>query len=96
MITFKKLQTEYRDQILEIATLCNAEKIRVFGSVVRGENQETSDVDFLVHMKPNSGFCIGGLQWRLEELLHCPVDIVSDASLNSLIRDKILSEAREL
>lgn len=96
MITLKKLQTEYRSQILEIATQCNAESIRVFGSLARGENQEASDIDFLVHMKPNSGFCMGGLQWRLQDLLNCPVDIVSDASLHPLIKTQILQEAKDL
>ncbi len=96
MVTLKKLQTEYRSQILEIASQCNAESIRVFGSVARGDNQEASDVDFLVHMKPDSGFCMGGLQWRLEALLNCRVDIISDGSLNPMTKQKILQEAKDL
>jgi predicted nucleotidyltransferase len=44
-------------------------------------------------MKPNSGFGIGGLQWRLEELLKCHVDVVPDTCLHPRIKDKILKEA---
>lgn len=88
------LQQEYREQILSIAEMCNSENIRIFGSVVRGEQREDSDIDFLVHMKPNSGlFDIGGLQWRLEELLQCKVDVVPDTCLHPRIRDRVLKEA---
>lgn len=87
---------QYKTEIIEIASKCNAENIRLFGSVVRGEDHADSDIDFLVHMKHGSGFCIGGLKWRLEELLHCKVDIIPDTSIHPLLRDKILKEAVEL
>jgi predicted nucleotidyltransferase len=87
------LQRDYKVQILDIAEICHAENIRLFGSIVRGEQREDSDIDFLVHMKPDSGFGIGGLKWRLEELLECRVDIVPDTSLNPLLKEKILKEA---
>ena len=90
------LQHDYKDQILQIAEACHADNIRIFGSLARGEQNEMSDVDFLVHMKPNSGFGIGGLKWRLEELLDCKVDVVSDTSLNPMIKEAILKEAVRL
>lgn len=92
----KTLKRDYKDQILKIAEVCHAENIRIFGSLARGEQNEWSDIDFLVHMKPDSGFGIGGLKWRLEELLDCKVDVVSDASLNPLIKDSVLKEAVRL
>lgn len=52
------LQGDYRKQILDIAEICHAENIRIFGSLARGEQNENSDIGFLVHMKPNSGFGI--------------------------------------
>ena len=87
------LQRDYRVQILDIAEICHAENIRLFGSIVRGEQGEDSDIDFLVHMKPDSGFKIGGLKWRLEELLKCKIDVVPDTSLHPMIKEKILNEA---
>ena len=89
----RTLRSKYKPKILEIAKLCRAENVRVFGSVVRNEANDSSDIDFLVHMQPGSGFAIGGLQWRLEELLQQKVDVVPDTSLHSRIRDKILAEA---
>ena len=61
------LKSQYRKQILAIAEICNAENVRAFGSVTKGELAENSDIDFLVNMKLNSRVSIGGLQWRLEE-----------------------------
>lgn len=92
-MNLKQLRDNYKDQILSIATLCNAENVRIFGSVARGQASRKSDIDILVHMKPVSGLCIGGLQWRLEDLLGVKVDVVPDTSLHPVIRDKILNEA---
>ncbi|MES2215358.1 MAG: hypothetical protein V4485_05035 [Pseudomonadota bacterium] len=47
-------------------------------------------------MKPSSGFAIGGLKWRLEELLGRKVDVVSEKALYRLIKDDIIKEARPL
>ncbi len=90
------LRKNYKAQILEIAEICNAEDIRIFGSVARNESDINSDIDFLVRMKPNSGFSIGGLKWRLEELLNTKVDIVTEKSLHALIKDQVLREAVKL
>ena len=90
------LRKNYKSQILEIAHICNAKDIRVFGSVARNEFGTNSDIDFLVQMKPNSGFGIGGLKWRLEELLNVKVDIVTEKSLHALIKNQVLREAIKL
>jgi len=57
---------------------------------------ENSDIDFVVKMKPNSGFAIGGLKWKMEELLHRKVDIISEGAINHSIKDQILKEAVHL
>jgi predicted nucleotidyltransferase len=87
------LRTRYKRKILAIASLCHAENVRIFGSVARQEETDESDIDFLVHMQPDAGFSLGGLQWRLEELLKHKVDVVPDTSLHHLFREKILKEA---
>jgi predicted nucleotidyltransferase len=92
-MNLESLRRDYRNQIYEMAHICYAENIRIFGSVVRGEERQDSDIDFLVHAKPDAGFRIGGLQWRLEELLKCKVDVVLDSSLHPLLKDQILKEA---
>ena len=53
----------------------------VFGSVARGEDDEASDIDFLVEFEPDSSlFDLLHLKDDLEELLGCTVDVVSQYS----------------
>lgn len=86
-----------RDQILEIAKRHGVTRIRVFGSVARGEANDRSDVDFLVEVGPNpSPWFPGGLIADLEDLLGRPVQVITEAGLNSLLRDKVLAEATPL
>ena len=92
-MNFSILQNKYKDRIAET---CMVDDIKVFGSILRGELSENSDIDFLVKMKPNSGFAIGGLKYRLEELLNRRVDVVSENALHYLIKDQILKEAVHL
>lgn len=49
--------------------------LRLFGSVARNEQKETSDVDVFVDMDPDL-FLLIGLKEYLENLLGCDVDIV--------------------
>ena len=42
---------EKREEILRIATSHGAERVRVFGSLVRGEAGPDSDVDVLVNLR---------------------------------------------
>ncbi len=72
--------------------------MRIFGSVARGEEQEDSDIDFLIDYdlaKISSWFPIGLIQ-DLESLLNRKVDVVTSKSLHHFIRDKILNEVIEL
>ncbi len=87
------LRKNYRNEILEIAEICHAENIRIFGSAARMSNRDDSDIDFLVHMKPDAGLGLCSLQWRLEELLNMRVDVVPDSHLHPRIKDRILKEA---
>ena len=43
-----------RNEILDIATRYGARKMRIFGSVLRGETKLNSDVDFLVELETGS------------------------------------------
>ncbi|MFN3763444.1 MAG: nucleotidyltransferase family protein [Anaerolineae bacterium] len=83
-----------RGEILRIASRYGARKVRVFGSVARGEADERSDVDFLVEMEPGRSLLdLGGLQMELEALLGCPVDVVTERALKARIRERVLREA---
>lgn len=83
-----------REEILEIAKKYGAYNVRVFGSVARGDADEKSDIDFLVDMeKGRSLFDLGGLLMDLEDLLGCPVDVVTEKGLRERIRARVLKEA---
>jgi predicted nucleotidyltransferase len=71
--------------------------VRVFGSVVRGEDGPESDVDFLVDFEQEADlFDQIGLKQDLEELLGCGVDVVEDGFVHRVIRDRVSREALAL
>jgi uncharacterized protein len=83
-----------REEILRVAAQYGARRIRIFGSVARGEADERSDVDFLVELeKGRSLFDLGGLLMDLQNLLGRPVDVVTEKGLKSRIRNRVLDEA---
>ena len=86
-----------REEILAVAAERGARNVRVFGSVVRAEADDRSDVDFLVDMEAGrSLFDLGGLLMDLSELLDCDVDVVTEKGLRERIRARVLAEAQPL
>jgi hypothetical protein len=66
----------------------------VFGSVARGQEEETSDIDVLVEFEEDADLLhMAGLGAALEEELGRRVDVVSARALRREIRDSVLSEA---
>ncbi|MGH7961400.1 MAG: nucleotidyltransferase family protein [Candidatus Binatia bacterium] len=83
-----------RAEILRIATQHGARNLRVFGSVARGEARPDSDVDFLVDVEAGRSLLdLGGLLMDLQDLLHCPVDVVTEQGLRPRMRERVLREA---
>lgn len=63
----------------------------------RGADTSTSDIDLLVDFSPErSLYDLVGLQFDIESLLGRRADIVTEASLNALLRERILAEASPL
>ncbi|MDY0036994.1 MAG: nucleotidyltransferase family protein [Zoogloea oleivorans] len=68
---------------------------RVFGSVLRGTDEDNSDLDLLVDPSSETTlFDLGGLQVELEALLGVPVDVLTPADLPARFRAQVLAEAR--
>ena len=69
-------------------------RIRVFGSVARGEARPDSDIDLLVDYEPgHGGFAFVDFCESVERLLCRRVDVVTERSLHALVRDKVLAQA---
>jgi predicted nucleotidyltransferase len=83
-----------REDVRRIAAVHGAGNVRVFGSVGRGEQDASSDLDLLVDMaEGRSLFDLIALSNDLEESLGVDVDVVTEASLSPYIRDRVLDEA---
>lgn len=79
---------QFRSSLLHIAKKYRIDKIYVFGSVARGEESETSDVDFLVELnKDASALGVGGFQYEAQKLLGAKVDVVPTFALDR-VKDK--------
>ena len=71
--------------------------MRVFGSVARGENSATSDLDLLISPGPRMSLLgFAGLRIDIERALGIRVYFVSDGGPHPLPRTKVLAEARPL
>jgi hypothetical protein len=96
MLTFEQLQAR-RDELIALASKHKAENLRVFGSVARGEANENSDVDLLVHFQPGASlFDLIHLIDDTSALINTKVDVVSDGGLSPYLAKRILAEARPL
>jgi uncharacterized protein len=86
-----------RSEIIELARARGASRVRVFGSVARGEAGEGSDIDFIVDLEPGrSLFDLGGLLMDLRDLLERDVDVVSARGLRPRVAERVLADAVEL
>ena len=71
--------------------------IAVFGSVVRGEASENSDVDILADIPLSINFIdLMGVELYLCDMLGVNVDLVPRGEIRPQLRERILSEAVEI
>mgnify|MGYP003836772551 CR=1 FL=1 len=99
VLAMKPSQTleKHRAEIRDLVASHHAENVRVFGSVARQRDMESSDLDLLVDPTPETSlFDIGAIRHELRALLGCPVDVYTPESLPAKNRDVILAQARPL
>jgi uncharacterized protein len=83
-----------RDAIKRFALAHRIKRVWVFGSVARGDDRESSDVDLLVEPAPGATlFDLGALQQHASNALRLKVDVVEVGALPAAQRDRILAEA---
>ena len=84
---------EIKQKILPILQEYGVEKVALFGSCVRGEVEEDSDIDILVEIKKDISLLdFVGLKQKIEEALGRKVDLVEYDTLKPLLRERILKE----
>jgi len=84
-----------RDEILRIVQMNNAHNVRVFGSVLHGEDTETSDLDLLVDTTPQTSLLdIARIKKGLTAVLGVPVDVLTPRALPEKFRELVLAEAQ--
>lgn len=90
-----------REEILQALRGCQADlerlgvkSLALFGSTVRGEAEEDSDVDLLVEFhRPVGLFEFVDVKRFLEDVLGCRVDLGTADSLKPRLRESVLAEA---
>jgi predicted nucleotidyltransferase len=87
-----------RSQLEKLARKYGVQRLSFFGSVVRDDFGETSDVDILVEFLPGSevGFSFFSLQEELSKLVGRPVDLSTPGFLSPRIRERVASEAAQV
>lgn len=86
-----------RDTIRRIVEAHRARNPRVFGSVVRGDDTDGSDLDILVDPTPDTTLLhIGAIRHELLQALGVPVDVLTPKALPEKFRATVLAEAKPI
>jgi predicted nucleotidyltransferase len=86
---------QHREAVCRAAARYHVANPRVFGSALRGDDGDGSDLDLLVDTLPGTTLLdLGGLQDELQELLGVPVDVLTLKDLPAKFRDTVAQEAR--
>lgn len=85
---------KYRNEIRRIVAAHRGLNARVFGSVVRGDDSEGSDLDILIDPTPATSLMdVAAIQVELEKLLGVKVDVLTPRALPDKFRAAVLIEA---
>jgi uncharacterized protein len=93
MLPSVALQT-HREAIRRIALSHRVTNVRVFGSVVHGDDKEGSDLDLLVEPTSETTMMdIGAIRYELNQLLGITVDVLTPRALPDHFKSVVLREA---
>jgi hypothetical protein len=79
---------ENRDLLVRLGV----RRLGLFGSAVRGEATAASDLDFVVALQQKTFDSYMDVKEFLEDLFHCPVDLVPEDGIKPRLREIILRE----
>ncbi|MDD2932285.1 MAG: nucleotidyltransferase family protein [Methylotenera sp.] len=84
----------HREAIRQVVESHHASNACVFGSVVHGDDTETSDLDLLIDPTQETTLLdIGAIRYKLNKLLGVPVDVLTLKALPESFRAQVLAEA---
>lgn len=84
----------HRNDIRRVVEHHRTRNPRVFGSVLRDEDTDGSDLDLLVEPLPGITLLdLGAIQVELEEILGIHVDVLTPGDLPARFRAQVLKEA---
>jgi len=84
---------EIKKTLIEVLRKHGVKKAALFGSIVRGEITEESDIDLIIEFEGRKSLLdLAGLKLDLQELLRRRVDVLTYKSLHPLLKERILSE----
>ncbi|MBU3902503.1 MAG: nucleotidyltransferase family protein [Candidatus Thermoplasmatota archaeon] len=93
MKSYKKIEKILKQHKRGLVEKYKVKEIGIFGSYVRGEQTEKSDVDIIVDFyELPDVFDLLKLERSLRRLLRCKVDVVRKPAIRKELRDRILSE----
>jgi predicted nucleotidyltransferase len=97
MKTLEDIERTLRERKSELREKYGVTEIGVFGSYVRGQQGEDSDVDIVVTLeRPVSLLTFAGIGNHLEDLLGIGVDLVLKKALKPYIGRRILEEVQSI
>lgn len=84
---------KFESKILEVLQRHDVKRASLFGSIVRGEMREDSDIDLLVEFQGRKSLLdLVGLKLDLEDTIKRRFDVVTYKSLSPLLKDRIMTE----
>jgi hypothetical protein len=88
---------EHRAEIKRIVERHRARNARVFGSALRGDDDDKSDLDLLVDPTDATTLLdLGAIQYEVSQLLGIDMGVLTPRALPDKWRDRVLGEARPL
>ena len=92
--SLEEIRAILREHMDELRARYGVQSIEIFGSYVRGEQREDSDLDLLVEFEEPVGLLrISMLQVYLSDLLGIKVDVIPKDSLRRELWDSVSREA---
>jgi predicted nucleotidyltransferase len=89
------MQGSVNKKIIDYLIRYKPNRIGIFGSYARNENNSSSDIDILIDFQDKiSLFDLGGIKYELSEILNRPVDIVTENGLNKRLRNSVMKDLK--